>query len=120
MRSVLLLIIFGLCLSGCDDIIEVVDISNNDVAILAPTDRSVLNTTSVNFTWNPIENAESYHLQIATPSFENATQIIEDTLITKTNYSKTLEATNYQWRIRAENSEYQTVYATTSFSIEDE
>ncbi|SFZ93399.1 hypothetical protein SAMN05428642_103111 [Flaviramulus basaltis] len=118
MQKVILLFILGFGFIACDDIIEVVDISNKSVSILAPTENSAIDITLVTFSWNPVEDAESYHLQIATPSFENAIQILEDTLITKKNFTKTLEAANYQWRIRGENSNYQTPYVTTGFSVE--
>lgn len=102
---------------SCDDIIEVTDISEEAVTILAPTDTSVLTETTVNFSWNSVEDAESYRLQIATPDFENTTAIEEDTLVTTTNFSKALNSGNYEWRVRAENSDYQTTYTTQGFSI---
>jgi hypothetical protein len=103
---------------SCDDLIEVVDISDRTVSVLAPTNETVLNTTSITFTWEAIEDAESYSLQIATPSFDEAIQIVVDTTLTSLNYMDVLDNGNYEWRIRAENSDYQTTYTTQSFSIE--
>lgn len=110
---VLLLIVIS-----CDDVVEVENISNKTVTILAPTNNTVLSITDINFSWNVVEDAELYRLQIATPTFEEATQIILDTVITATNFTKTLDLGNYEWRIRAENSDYQTSYTTQSFTIE--
>ena len=110
--------IFSFVLS-CSDIIEVEDISNKTITVLAPMDETVLNTTTVNFTWDSIEDAEDYKLQIATPSFENAIQILTDSTLLTTNFSKTLETGSYEWRIRAENSSYETEYSTQSFTIEE-
>lgn len=112
---------------ACEDIIEVVDISKETVTVLAPTNHSVIGTTDVTFTWqHDIEGAENYHLQVATPTFENASQIVVDTLIPiidtlipKTSFTKTLDAKDYEWRIRTENANYQTIYTTISFRVEE-
>jgi hypothetical protein len=114
-----LLCVFIVFTYGCSDIIEVEDISNKTVSILAPTNEAVLNSTTITFTWNSLEDAEAYKLQIATPSFENATQIVLDSTLTVTSFSRILENGNYQWRIRAENSGYQTSYSTQNFTIEE-
>lgn len=105
-------------LFSCDDIVEVEDISKQQVVILAPTNNSVLTENNIIFSWNVLEEIDRYHLQVATPSFENASQIVVDSLVTATNLSSTLSAGNYQWRVRAENSEYETVYTTQSFIVE--
>ena len=119
MQRVILLLCLVFSFIACDAIIEVVDISDKTVSILAPTNNSVIDTTAVTFTWNAIEDTEQYKLQVATPTFENASQILVDTIIAKTNYSKTLEAADYQWRVRAENSDYQTVFTVNSFTVEE-
>ena len=104
---------------ACDDIIEVEDISSKTVTILAPTNNAILDTLTTTFTWEALEGAESYYLYVATPNFENATQIVIDTLLVKTNYSKLLPINSYEWRIRAENSAYKTNYTQQSFAIEE-
>lgn len=119
MQRVVLLFILVFGFIACDDIIEVVDISNETVSIIAPTDKSVVDTTSVIFTWNPVEDAETYQVQVATPTFENAAQIVLDTIVTKTNFTKTMEPKIYEWRMRAKNSNYQTSYITTAFVVEE-
>lgn len=106
-------------LTSCDDIIEVEDISSKEVVVLAPTDNTILETIAVTFTWESLEDVESYHLQIATPTFENAQQIVKDSTLIGTSFSTTLEFKDYQWRIRAENSGYTTSYTQQSFKIEE-
>lgn len=118
MRYLKLLLVTFLLVS-CEEIIEVVDISNENVVVLAPTDTSMLTITDINFSWEAVEDAEQYKLQIATPSFESANQIVLDTTITTTSFNQTLELGNYEWRVRAENSDYQTAYSTQSFTIEE-
>lgn len=113
------LILLVFLLVSCEEIIEVEDISNRNVTILAPTDTAILTITNINFSWNEVEDAEQYRLQIATPSFEMANQIVLDTTIVSTNFNKTLELGSYQWRVRGENSDYQTEYSTQSFTVEE-
>lgn len=102
---------------ACDDIIEVVDISDKTVAILAPTNGSVVDTTFVNFSWQALEDAETYRVQVATPSFNEAAQILLDTVVTKTDVSGQLNVNNFEWRVKAINSGYETSYATQHFSV---
>lgn len=103
----------------CSEIYEVQDITEDHVMLLAPTQDAVLDDTILTFTWSPVEDAEQYHLQVAQPTFSAALQIVVDTLVTTTNYSTTLNASNYQWRVRAENSGYNTGYTIQDFSIEE-
>ncbi|ARV08208.1 hypothetical protein BTO05_00595 [Winogradskyella sp. PC-19] len=104
---------------SCEEIIEVEDISQAQIDILAPTNDAVLNTTQLRFSWQDLEFSEYYRLQVATPNFLEAIQIVEDTLISTTEFNKILQVGDYQWRIKAINSAYQTQYQTQSFSIEE-
>lgn len=116
-KSIVYLLLIFVSLS-CEDIIEVPDISQKVVMVLAPTEDFVINETNINFSWNTVEDADTYKLQIATPNFEAATQIVLDTTTTNTNFTKILDVGSYQWRVRAENSDYQTNYTTQSFTVE--
>lgn len=118
MKYKIILLLLALITFSCEDIIEVPDISQKEVMVLAPTEDVVINETNINFSWNTVEDADTYKLQIATPDFEVATQIVLDTTITTTNFSKVLDLGTYQWRVRAENSDYQTNYTTQSFTVE--
>lgn len=103
---------------ACDDIIEVVDISKETVTVLAPVNETTLIDTDVTFIWDTVEEAEGYKIQIATPSFEAATEIVTaDSILTKTFFSKTLVSGSYEWRVRAENSGYVTGYTTQKFTL---
>lgn len=119
MRKILFLIGVLLSFTACEELIEVEDISHKTVNILAPTQGSILNKTTLSFSWELVDASENYHLQVATPGFENAQQIVKDTILTGTHYLTTLEAKNYQWRVRAQNSGYTTAYTTQSFAIEN-
>lgn len=104
---------------SCDDITEVPDISSDVITILAPTDGVTLSTTMVTFNWNAVDNADNYELQIATPSFSAAQQIVVDSITTSLSITETLPVGDYEWQLRAENSEFQTEYTTQGFTIEE-
>jgi hypothetical protein len=119
MKKTLLMLSFLLIVTACNDIIEVEDISNKTVTLLAPTNEAVLNITDLTFTWQTVEDAESYRIQIATPTFSEALQIVKDSTVTSASFSTSLEANSYEWRVRAENSAYETAFTTQSFAIEE-
>lgn len=102
---------------GCEEILFEEDITDDTVTIIAPSNGSQVESTSVAFSWNAVDQATSYRLQIARPTFENAIQIVEDTTVTNTNFSTTLVKNSYEWRVRAQNSGSETVYTTANFSI---
>ncbi len=112
-----LIVLFGVI--SCEELIEVVDISNTTVQVLAPKNETVLQAGDIVFNWENVEDAESYKLQIATPNFAEANQIIADSILNATSFNIALENNNYEWRIRAENSGYNTDYSTQSFTIEE-
>ena len=125
MRKILY-IALGLALLtwGCEDILEVPDISNQTVSVLAPTAGSVLTTNAVGFNWETVEEATAYNIQIATPDFENATQIILDSVVqvdtlgnVATRIDQNLFNGPYVWRIKALNSDYETVYTVSGFQV---
>ncbi len=116
-KQFLYITIFLLTLFSCEEILFEEDITDDLVTIIAPSNGSQVENTSISFSWNAVDQATSYRLQIARPTFENASQIVEDTTVTLTNFSTTLVKNDYQWRVRAQNSGSETIYTTASFSI---
>ena len=82
----IMLSFLGVFLFSCDEIIMEEDLSDSQLVILAPADNAGFNSTSVTFTWQPLDGATSYVLQIAKPDFENATEIVLNTDVI-TSYS---------------------------------
>lgn len=117
MRTLKLITVIAL-IFGCSDIVEVEDISKKKITVLAPKEGSVIKDTLINFSWNTVEGSTQYKLQVATPKFETASQIVLDTTITSSNYTKKLLLGSYEWRVRGENVEFYTDYTTQSFTIE--
>lgn len=109
----LIAIIIILSMVACDDIFEN-DISNNKIEVVAPTDHAVVAQPKVTFLWRTMDGATAYHLTVVSPSFDNASIVVADTILradslrTPAQYNCSLTNGNYQWSIRALNSAYST------------
>jgi|GEM_PF-266649 len=93
------------------------DISNESVQLLAPADKSTSVQNKVTFWWNETEGAESYRIQVVTPSFTNPQKLAYNQLSDSCSVTMNLDAGDYQWRVKAINSKYETKYTTASFSV---
>lgn len=107
---------FIIVLGSCETIF-LENISSEKVVLVAPADSTTIKSGALNFFWNPVEDADSYHIQISTPNFEKPTRIVLDSIVTKTVLDKTITAGMYQWRVKAMNSAYETNYTTNNFTI---
>jgi len=105
---------------SCEEIINEEDITDNVVELLAPANNVTMATSDVNFNWQTVYGATGYRLQVATPAFSNATQILLDTTITSANFSQVLSENKYEWRVRALNLGYETGYTTNAFEVVEE
>lgn len=114
-----IILLLTICFCNCEELIEVEDITDETVSILAPVDNSILETTTVTFTWQTLEFAETYHLQVANPNFNAAQEIVLDTIIDSNSFTQTLVSSSYQWRVKAINSGYETPYVTQNLTIEN-
>ncbi len=64
-----------------------------------------------------MEGSINYEIQIATPSFANASQLVLNTVTDSTFYQVELIENEYEWRVRAQNSGYSTSYSSSKFKI---
>jgi hypothetical protein len=108
---------------GCEAVF-VEDISNESVILLAPSESSTVSSGDITFRWQLVDQAELYSIQIVSPSFENVNQFVLDTVVspvdsiqTSRSLTQDLDLGNYQWRVKALNSEYETQYSTVSFTV---
>ena len=113
---------FLLCITfvtffSCEEVLLEKDISEEEVNILAPVNNAQFFSTSVTFAWETVEDATSYRLQIATPNFTEPIQIVLDTTVTSTSFLQQLNIGQYEWRIKAINSAYETAYKTRTLTI---
>ena len=72
LKKTIMVLGFLVLLISCDEIVGIEDISEDEITILAPTDTAVISILNPNLFWNPVDGADQYKLQIATPSFEAA------------------------------------------------
>lgn len=105
------------CLCSNCEAIFIEDISEKTIVILAPSNNVQIDSMKIQFNWKPLQDATAYEIQIATPSFETATQLVLDSIVTNTIISKNLHLGAYQWRIRGKNAAYTTNFTTNSFTI---
>jgi len=119
---------FGLVLlpilCSCEDILEVPDISEQEVVLLAPSDGTVLDVNIVNLNWKAVDEAEEYKVQVATPNFDNASQLVLDSIVkmdslgyVSTQLHQNFMNGSYQWRVKAFNSGFETPYTVSGFQI---
>ncbi|NAY93511.1 hypothetical protein GTQ34_16510, partial [Muricauda sp. JGD-17] len=115
--------VLSICFA-CEDILEVPDITDQTVLILAPKEGSTIDINEVGFNWEALADATSYRIQIATPNFENALQFVMDSVVpvdtlgnVATRINVELTNGNYTWRIKALNSDYETSYSSSSFQV---
>lgn len=102
-----------MALMSCEDVIEK-DISNDTVLSISPQNGATIESNVVNFQWEEIDGADDYRIQVY-----GADQAISlDSLVSGSHFAAALLEGSYQWRIRAENSAYNSVYSfPKAFSV---
>ena len=101
---------------SCEAIL-VDDISNDTVVLLAPSQDSEVPNGDIQFNWQLLEEADSYQIQIASPNFQSASQILLDSIVESNSVQKNLQAGTYEWRLKAINEEYETGYSRAGFTV---
>jgi hypothetical protein len=105
--------LFLMILQSCDDVLEK-DISNDIVQTIAPTNNQVVTSNVVAFSWNNLEGADKYRVQV----FSGNT-IVRDSVVTQLSLSLPINPGNYSWRVRGENFAYNSSYSlSSSFSVQ--
>jgi len=121
-RVIVVLLMMCGVLYSCEEIISVPDISDENVDVIAPVNGALLTSREVTFSWNEIEFVEQYQIQIATPNFNEAVEVVLDEIVGDSleifrNFTTTLEPGVYEWRIRGLNSNFFTGYTTQNLSV---
>ncbi|MFC5048371.1 hypothetical protein ACFSTE_13540 [Aquimarina hainanensis] len=115
-NKIYLIALFAMCI-GCEEVLFEENLTEVKTVLIAPSEGVSVTNTSVTFSWEAVDQATEYRLQLAQPNFENASQVIVDTTVTTTNFNTTLVKNGYQWRVRAQNSGSNTPYTTASFTV---
>src|SRR5690554_6448116 len=103
----------ALAFAGCDDILEE-DISDDAIHLIFPLEGVEVSSNVVNFQWNSLSGADSYRIQVHSPS----QGILLDSVVEQTNLIYPLNAGEYQWRVKGKNFAYETPYSfSVNFSV---
>ncbi|WP_394973709.1 hypothetical protein [uncultured Croceitalea sp.] len=123
-KNIIVLVLAIVIVVGCEDILEEPDISNQTVTVFAPLEGTVINTNTVNFNWDTLEDVRSYRMQLAQPNFTNTIQLVIDSTFVldstgnvATRLQQSLLNGNYAWRVKAINGGFETPYTTNSFEV---
>lgn len=115
--SISLICLVSSFLWSCDAIIEPA-ISKKTIQLEAPSDQYQSTSYTINFWWDEVDHALSYHLQVVTPNFASPGSLVLDTVVTKNTFAFNLNPGTYQWRVLAQNGSSQTAYSTPrNFSV---
>lgn len=109
--------VFCIAFISCEEIFYETDISEERIKLLAPIKGAQLEEGTHSFTWEFIAKADTYRIQIASPSFDKASVIVLDSVLSKSMVEKPLLEGAYQWRVKAMNSISETVYTLDSLNI---
>ena len=113
----LILVFIAAVFTACQDIIEP-SVSKQVVIPEAPANQYVSTSYTINFWWDGVDHALSYHLQVVTPDFNAPGSLVLDTVVKQNKFSYNLNPGTYQWRLTAENGSSQTAYsAVRTFTI---
>ncbi len=112
-KLILFLSVVGLIFS-CDDILEE-DITNDTVLITAPSEGATISGNTVNFSWNTLEGADNYRIQVINSDQTTAV----DSLVSGSMFSYIIAPGVYKWRVKGVNFAYETAYTfPVNFTVE--
>jgi hypothetical protein len=100
----LLLVTFN----SCEDVLEE-DITNDIVQTIAPINNQVVTSNIVQFSWNSLDGADKYRVQVFSGNV-----VVRDSLVSQTNLNLPLSPGAYSWRVRGENFAYNSSYSLNS------
>jgi hypothetical protein len=112
--SALLLIMMLACKK--DFVVE--NIANKTLTVNGPGNNLETTSNLITFWWEVLDGAEKYTLQVVKPSFAQVAQLVLDTNITGNKFTLSLQPGKYQWRVKATNAGYATVFQTFSLQID--
>jgi hypothetical protein len=104
-------------ITSCKDIIEE-DITNEIPVMILPLAGDTISEYS-HFSWQPLEGATHYRLQIYSPSFTNPSFIAFDSITSSTSVFVSLAPNNYQYKLIGLNNGYSSQWlGPVSFTVD--
>nr|WP_319511365.1 hypothetical protein [uncultured Draconibacterium sp.] len=92
-------------------------LSDKSVEILLPTEGLIIDDSNVSFLWEEVKGANSYHIQIVSPSFDNPVKLVYDQQLESNHFEIELEGGEYEARIRATDGTTNTPYSNVKFGV---
>ncbi|MES2807019.1 MAG: hypothetical protein V4619_00230 [Bacteroidota bacterium] len=93
-------------------------LSKRTMVAQAPGSNFQSTSYAINFWWDEMEDALTYHLQVVTPGFGSVAGLVLDTVVKINRFTYTLKPGNYEWRVLAQNGSSQTPYsAPKNFTV---
>jgi hypothetical protein len=117
LRTLINICLLSFVVAACSDFTEN-DLTNKEVVLKAPGDSFKTTVSTVTFWWEYVSDATLYELQIVSPSFQNARQLILDTFLTKNTYTYALLPGDYEWGVIASNNSSSTDLWYRSLTID--
>ncbi len=100
-------------------LIEEEDISDEQLTLLAPGNHISTERVTQTFLWESNNDSLSYRIQVVTPGFDAVESVVLDSLLTDNYLEYTLFSGQFEWRVRAENSAYNSLWSYADFFIID-
>jgi len=110
-HRIFLILVIGVIfqLTSCEAIFER-NISSDSMTLIMPTNNDTASSNNIYFKWEELKGASHYNLQIVQPSFASIDAFILDSNIESTQFTFILPPGDYQFKIRAENSAYESLW----------
>jgi hypothetical protein len=102
---------------ACNDLIDK-NLANGYLKINNPADSFITSNYNVNFLWEKVAGAGSYHIQIVQPNFDNIQILVLDTQVLGDRLIYPLFPGQYQWRIRSENGSTHSAFITRYIRVD--
>jgi hypothetical protein len=117
-RRVKLLAMLLVFCGGCKKTFIATDISKMTIVVNAPASGQTTTSNLVTFWWSEIEGADSYNLQIVSPTFSNTVRLFVDTFVASEKFNFTLPPGDYEWRVKAVNNASETKYVVSTLKVD--
>ena len=112
-----ILLVVLLTLTSCSEIFEG-DLGEDTLIVISPSSDLQTVNTQVQFAWEELEDATSYHLRIVSPNFSNLESIELDSSIVGNSFKVTLNPGDYEWRLQAKNAITESNIVTGTIEID--
>jgi len=110
---VFLVVLFAI---GCAKWVSI-DISEDSVVLISPVENQSDSLQNKMFVWEELEGAKKYRLQIVSANFDSILDYVLDSAVSETSYSISLNPNEYEWRVRGENDDFNSLWSKRKLTI---